>query len=374
MIPRILKKEILGRMNNGKIIIITGPRQVGKTTLIQDITEPLKEKTLWLNGDEPDIRELLSGTTSTVLKQITGKKEVIVIDEAQRIQNIGITLKLFHDMLPDKQVLVSGSSSLELANEIKEPLTGRKYEYTLFPLSLSEMNDHTGFIEERRLLEHRLVYGFYPEVINSPGDENSVLSSLSGSYLYKDILSWGKIKKPVVLEKLLQALALQIGSEVKFNEVGQLIGADPKTVEQYVDLLEKSFVIFRLDSLSRNLRNEIKKGKKIYFFDNGIRNAVIKNFNPLSMRQDIGQLWENFLISERNKRNHYNGELLNRFFWRNHAMQEIDYIEEKGGQLHAFEFKWNPKKKAFFSKSFLNAYSNTETRVINSDNYDDFLL
>ncbi len=374
MVPRILTDKIIDKIYKKKIIIIIGPRQVGKTTLVRDLTDRIKENNIWLNGDEPDIRDILSGATSAVLKNIVGKNKIVVIDEAQRIFNIGITLKLFHDVLPEKQIIVTGSSALELANEINEPLTGRKYEYNLYPFSLSELTEFNGFIDEKRLLEHRLVYGFYPEVVMNPGEENEILASLTKSYLYKDIFSWGKIKKPQILEKLLQALALQIGSEVKFHEIGQLIGADPKTVEHYVDLLEKAFVIFQLQSLSRNLRNEIKKGKKIYFYDNGIRNAVIKNFNILSMRQDVGALWENFLISERIKKNHYSNNYVNQFFWRNHAMQEIDYIEEKNGKLYAYEFKWNAKKKVFFSKSFLKAYSDSETFVINKENYHEFLL
>ncbi|MCD6273537.1 MAG: ATP-binding protein [Deltaproteobacteria bacterium] len=374
MVPRILTDKIIDKIYKEKIIIIIGPRQVGKTTLARTLIDRIKENTIWLNGDEPDIRDILSGATSAVLKNVVGKNKIVVIDEAQRIFNVGITLKLFHDVLPEKQIIVTGSSALELANEINEPLTGRKYEYNLYPFSLSEMNEFNGFIDEKRLLEHRLVYGFYPDVVMNPGEENEILTSLTESYLYKDIFSWGKIKKPQILEKLLQALALQIGSEVKFHEIGQLIGADPKTVEHYVDLLEKAFVIFRLQSLSRNLRNEIKRGKKIYFYDNGIRNAVIKNFNPLLMRQDVGALWENFLISERIKKNHYSNNYVNQFFWRNHAMQEIDYIEEKNGKLYACEFKWNAKKKVFFSKSFLKAYKNSETFVINKKNYHEFLL
>ncbi len=374
MVPRILTDKIIDKIYKKKIITILGPRQVGKTTLARNLTDQLKDNTVWLNGDEPDIRNILSGATSAILKNIAGKNKIIVIDDAQRIFNIGITLKLFHDVLPEKQIIVTGSSALELANEINEPLTGRKYEYNLYPFSLLELTEFNGFLNEKRLLEHRLVYGFYPEVVMNPGEENEILAPLTENYLYKDIFSWGKIKKPKILEKLLQALALQIGSEIKFHEIGQLIGADPKTVEHYVDLLEKAFVIFQIQSLSRNLRNEIKKGKKIYFYDNGIRNAVIKNFNILSMRQDVGALWENFLISERIKKNHYSNNYVNQFFWRNHAMQEIDYIEEKNGKLYAYEFKWNAKKKVFFSKSFLKAYSDSETFVINKKNYHEFLL
>lgn len=374
MLQRALTSKIQGKIGKGKIILIIGPRQVGKTTLARHIAKQHEDDFVWLNGDEPDIRTILEGATSTVLQNLSGRKNIIVIDEAQRIRNIGLTLKLFHDTFPEKQLIVTGSSAFDLANEINEPLTGRKYEYQLYPFSFGEMVKEHGLIEENRQLEHRLVYGYYPEVVQAQGEEIETLISLSGSYLYKDVLTLGILKKPQILEKLLQALALQLGSEVVFHEVAQIVGADPKTVENYIDILEKAYVVFRLPSLSRNMRNEIKRGKKIYFYDNGIRNAILKNFSPLGVRQDVGGLWENFLITERLKHNHYNQSYVNVFFWRNHAQQEIDYIEEKNGRFRAFEFKWNTRKKAFFSKSFLKAYPNTDTRVIQRDNYHEFLL
>lgn len=374
MIQRTITEPILNHIGKGKIVLIFGPRQVGKTTLARQILKKRQTDFVWLNGDEPDIRNLLTGATSSVLKTLSGEKSVIVIDEAQRIEHIGLTLKLFHDTFPEKQLIVTGSSAFDLANEIEEPLTGRKHEYHLFPVSFKEMVETHGLIEEKRQLEHRLIFGYYPEVVQAQGEETDILMSLSGSYLYKDVLAWGKLKRPQILEKLLQALALQIGSEVKYHEVGQIIGADPKTVENYIDILEKAFVVFRIHSLSRNMRNEIKKGKKIYFYDTGIRNAILKNFSPLSMRQDVGELWENFLITERMKKNHYSRTYVNTFFWRNHAQQEIDYIEEAQGRFSAFEFKWNVRKKAFFSQTFLNAYPGTRTRVINPDNFIEFVM
>ena len=280
MIVRLLSESIIGNLPLKKTVVILGARQVGKTTLIQQLNLK-KSDTLILNGDEPDVRELLTNINSSRLKNILGDKRNIIIDEAQLIPEIGLTMKLISDQLKDVQLYVSGSSSIELANKINEPLTGRKLEYHLFPVSFAEMVKHHGLLEEKRQLPHRLVFGCYPEIITSPGNEALLLKNIAGSYLFKDILSFGDIKKPVVLEKLLKALALQIGSEVSFNELSQLVGADKETIERYIDLLEKAFIVFRLNALNRNVRNEIKKGKKIYFNDNGIRNAVIGQFPAL---------------------------------------------------------------------------------------------
>ncbi|RMF57781.1 MAG: ATP-binding protein [Calditrichaeota bacterium] len=373
MIPRKLEKIILERIGKKKIILILGARQTGKTTLVKQIADQLNLKTLWLNGDEPDVREMLSNVTSTRLKTLIGAHQLVIVDEAQRIENIGLTLKLMVDNIPDIQIIATGSSSLELANRIREPLTGRKYEFYLYPISYREMVEYRGELEENRLLEHRLIYGYYPEVVTHPGEEVELLSLLSSSYLYKDLFTLEGIKKPAVLEKLVRALALQIGNEVSYHEIGQLIGADKQTVERYIDLLEKAFIVFRLQSLSGNLRNEIKKSRKIYFYDNGIRNAVIKNFNSLSFRQDVGALWENFLISERTKRNHYMLLPVNQYFWRTHAQQEIDYIEEYNGKFYAYEFKWNPAKKVRFPQTFLKAYPDAETIAIHPENFMEFL-
>ncbi len=373
MIDREIKKILTDRFFKGKIILLIGPRQVGKTTLSKTIVNEIEVDHLWLDGDEPDVRILFSNVNSLRLKNIVGDKRVVVIDEAQRIPHIGITLKLMIDNMPEIQFLVTGSSALELTDELKEPLTGRKYEYFLYPLSFSEMSSQNGLLNELRLLEQRMIYGYYPEVVTSPGNEKEILRLLSDSYLYKDILKAGLVKKPPILEKIIQALALQLGSEVSFAELAQLTGIDNATVERYVDLLEKAFVIFRISSLSRNARNEIKKGKKIYFYDNGIRNSVIKNFAPLQLRNDVGALWENFLISERIKNNQISGRWVNKYFWRTHAQQEIDYIEECDGILHAYEFKWNPKKKAKIPKTFSRLYPDSEIEIITRDNFENFV-
>lgn len=374
MIPRILETQIIDNLKKEKISILLGARQVGKTTLIKNLVQKVDLKTLWFNGDEPDIRERLTNVTSTQLRSLIGNYKLVIIDEAQRIQNIGITLKLIIDQIHGVYVIASGSSSLELANRINEPLTGRKTEYQLFPISLAELVQHTSEMDEKRLLEHRLIYGYYPEVVTHPGEEKEILSTLASSYLYKDLFNWGDVKKPALLEKLLQALALQIGNEVSYHELGQIVGADNQTIERYIDLLEKTFVIYRLIALSRNLRNELKKARKIYFVDNGIRNAVIKNFNPPALRQDMGALWENFFISERMKVNHYSRRWLNTWFWRTQSQQEIDYVEESEGKFEVFEIKWNPRKKYRFPRPFLQAYPENETHLITKENYSDFLL
>eukprot|EP01035_Chromulina_nebulosa_P040785 gene40785-55132_t len=342
-VERQLLAQMEQRLKGNKAIILLGPRQVGKTTLINQLAEKTGGETLWLNGDEADVREALTNTTSTKLRALIGKNTLVIIDEAQRVENIGLCLKLITDNIKGVKVIASGSSSFDLANKINEPLTGRKWEFTLFPLSYNEMCQHHGLLDENRLLEHRLVYGYYPDVVTNPGDEQEILKQLSDSYLYKDILTWENIQKPERLEKLVQALAFQVGSEVSYNELGQQTGLDNETVERYIHLLEKAFIVFRLPSFSRNLRNELKKSRKIYFYDNGLRNAVIKQFNALAFRNDVGALWENFLVTERMKTLEYQRVFANRYFWRTHAQQEIDYIEERGGQLHAYEFKWNAK-------------------------------
>jgi predicted AAA+ superfamily ATPase len=373
-IKRNITGQLRARIGKGKIILLFGPRQSGKTTLVREIAADSGLDTLWLSGDEADTRTLLSNTTSSRLKAMFGSKKLVIIDEAQRIANIGLTLKLCADMIPEVQVIATGSSAFELADATSEPLTGRKYEYHLFPLSFGEMVAHHGVMVEKRLLEQRLIYGCYPEVVTSPGEERELLSLLADSYLYKDVFSLGLTKKPALLERIVQALALQIGSEVSYNELGQLVGADKETVERYIHMLEKCYVVFRLSSFSRNLRNELKKSRKIYFWDTGVRNAVIKNFNPLHLRQDIGGLWENFLVAERLKANHYGGQPANYWFWRTHAQQEIDYVEEQGGVLSAWEFKWKASRPPRMPKSFLDAYPGCVTGYVTPETMEEFLL
>jgi len=371
MIKRTIIEQINKKLKDKKVIVLLGPRQVGKTTLLK--THFVNNETLLLNGDDADVRLMLSNPSSTYLKQIIGKNTRLIIDEAQRIENIGLTLKILHDELPQLKIIATGSSAFELSNKINEPLTGRKWEFKMWPISMQEMIEHNSLLEESRLLEHRLVYGWYPDVINNPGEEIDILKQLSDSYLYKDLLTWEDIKKPQKLETLVQALAFQIGQQVSYHELGQTVGLNNETVLRYIGLLEKAFIVFRLPSFSRNLRNELKKSRKIYFYDVGIRNAVIKNWNPVSLRQDISALWENFLIVERLKHKSYHGLYSNDYFWRNQAQQEIDFIEDYAGIIHAYEFKWNAKSKARFSKSFTRAYPQHKLMVVNRENYLAFI-
>lgn len=373
MISRLIEKQIENDLFKGKAILLIGPRQSGKTTLMEALLARQNQPVITFNGDEMDIREILSNTTSTRLRSLIGKNKIVFIDEAQRIANIGLTLKLFTDQLKDVQVIASGSSAFDLADKTNEPLTGRKFEFQLFPVSFQEMVNHHGLIEEKRLLEHRLIFGCYPEIVTNQGMEKKLLKLLSESYLYKDLLMLEQIKKPSLLDKLIKALALQIGNEVSYNELAQLTNADSGTIEKYIDLLEKVFVIFKLPAYSGNVRNEIKKGKKIYFWDNGIRNAVIGNFNLLNSRTDVGVLWENYIISERIKYLHYEEIDRAKHFWRTTQQQEIDYIEDTGNTLLAYEIKWNPRAKAKFPVTFTKAYPRHRAQLITRHNYEEFL-
>ena len=375
MFTRELYPVILDQCFKGKAIILLGARQVGKTTLLRQVIQTAQTEVQYLNCDEPQVVEALTNRNLRELVLLVGKAKYIVIDEAQKVNNIGLTLKLIVDNIPDVQVIATGSSAFELRNRLNEPLTGRKFEYQMYPISTNEIYQSSGYVDVKRLLETRLIYGSYPEVLSTLDNAQSLLLSLSDSYLYKDILTMDSMRKPDVLNKLLQALAFQIGSEVSYNELAQTIGTDSKTVEKYIDLLEKCFIIFRLNGLSRNLRNELKKAKKIYFCDNGVRNAVIQQFAPVALRNDMGQLWENFFISERIKRNHYLGHHCNIYFWRTTSQQEIDYIEESDGQMSAFEMKWNPKKATVkLPEAFLKAYSVKQTAVVTTENYLDWLI
>jgi len=373
MINRILSKEIDKRLYDGKAIIILGARQVGKTSLLREMFDG-NQDVLWLEGDNLETQMLFENFTLPLAKTLLGDKKILLIDEAQNILNIGVKLKVVIDQLKGIKVIATGSSSFDLANKINEPLTGRKWEYKLFPLSFAEMTAHHGFFEEYRMLEQRLVYGYYPDVVvQSEEDVVEILQGLATSYLYKDILKWESIQKSDRMIKLLQALAFQVGSQVSYTELGKICGLDAKTIEKYVLLLEQAFIIFRLHSFSRNQRNELKFSKKIYFHDNGIRNAVIANFNPINLRDDVGALWENFLLSERLKRNHYAHSYARSWFWRTQTQKEIDYLEEKDGVIYAFEFKWNKSKKIKAPADFMKSYPNAVFSTITPENFHEFV-
>ena len=372
MINRLLAKIVEQKLDSGKAIILIGSRQTGKTSLLKSVFGP-KDGVLFLSGDDVDVRSLFENINAARLKAIVGDHRYLVVDEAQRIHDVGLKFKLITDQLPGVQLIASGSSAFELANKLNEPLTGRKWEYRMFPLSFKEMVDHHGLLEESRLLSHRLLYGYYPDVVNHQGSEKEILKQLSESFLYKDILLMDQVKRPEALVRLLQALAYQVGSQVSYNELAQTCSLDTKTVEKYITLLEQSFVVFKLSSLSRNLRNELKKSRKIYFYDNGVRNALIANFNQIENRTDVGVLWENFLVSERMKYNHYSGRWVNSWFWRTSDQAELDYIEETDGRMYAYEFKWNSASKTKVSKTFTKAYSNAECQVVNPSNFETFL-
>lgn len=370
MIERTLFQTIIDKFQRGKAIVLLGPRQVGKTTLLK---ECLKEKKfLFLNGDDPEIRDLLDKAGESKLKLIIGQHEWVFIDEAQRIEDIGLIAKMITDQFKQVQLVVSGSSALEINQSTQEPLTGRKFEYQLFPISWEEFENQMGYMEASAQLEERLIFGMYPDVINHRSEAREVLKQLTSSYLYQDVLALTGIKKPVLLDKLLKALALQLGSEVSYNELSGLLEIDKATVSKYIDLLEKTFIIFRLNSFSRNQRNEIKNNRKIYFYDNGIRNIIINNLNPLDLRTDKGALWENFLIAERLKMQSYHQVYANNYFWRTVQRQEIDFIEESNGKISAFEFKWNSRGKNKIPISFIQEYG-ASGKVIDKENFRDFV-
>jgi predicted AAA+ superfamily ATPase len=370
-VSRQIEQDIEQDLFKGKVIVLLGARQVGKSTLIRLLPSCIALDTLWLDGENADVQLLFQSPNSERLRQLAGKNKIVVIDEAQKIDQIGSILKLFADHCIEIQVIASGSSAFELRNILNEPLTGRKYEYTLFPLSLFELVEHHGMLNEMRQLPQRLVHGSYPEIVTHPEDAERLLRFLSDSYLYKDIFLFKGIKKPEKMLQLLKMLAWQLGSEVNFNELSRTLKIDNQTVESYIEMLEQAFVIFRLPAYHTNQRSELKKSRKIYFNDLGIRNALINDFRPVELRNDAGALFENFVINEIRKQNQYDKIYADLYFWRNTDQREIDLIVSKNNQLHTFEIKWNPKKKAKLTRGFTNIYGETFFSVIHRDNYFD---
>lgn len=373
MIKRQLQKKVENRLFGGKTIILIGARQVGKTTLVKHILEAHKTEARFFDGDDPTVRRLLDEPNTEQIRQLIGEADLVFIDEAQRIPNIGLTSKIITDQFKYKQLILSGSSAFDLNSSIQESLTGRKWSFNLFPVSWKEWQDHVGYLKSEQDLENRLIYGFYPDVLNHSFRADEVLDELVESYLYKDILNYAGIRKPDAIKKLVQAISYQVGQEVVYKEVGDLVGLDPKTVSHYLDILEKGFVIFRLPAFSKKLRNEIRKNQKIYFYDNGVRNAVIKDYNPLVNRTDKGALWENFLISERLKQLRYAKRNTRMHFWRTKQQQEVDFVEVSGSDITGYEFKWNPKRGFRFPKTFTKNYSQN-VYGIHRGNFREFVM
>lgn len=374
MIYRSILSDIKRFLHKGKAIIIYGARRTGKTTILKHLAESFKEDVLYINCDLIDGQESFNFRSIDEIKQKFGSYSYLLIDEAQRVKDIGIKLKAIVDNLTALQVIISGSSSLDLSNSIIEPLTGRKFEFVLTPFSQKELNDYEGKYLLESGLRQRLIYGSYPEVYLEKIIPEEIIKEIAGSYLFRDMLIYQDIKRPELLKRLLILLALQLGSEVSFNELSNSVGIDRKTVERYLFLMEQSFIIFRLGSFRRNLRNELKRANKYYFWDTGIRNSLINNFNDLDLRNDVGALWENFIISERRKMLMNKRAMFEQYFWRTTSQQEIDLVELEKGEIRAFEIKWNPKKKLKTPKPFQNGYKNAECHLINSQNYLDYLI
>ncbi len=369
MIDRLIIPRIIKWLSKGKMILILGARQVGKSTLLKQLEEALQENAVWINGDNPEDRALLQNVNSRTAQQLFKPGQLVFLDEVQRIPNAGLCLKIIYDHVNGIRLVATGSSALELTDQIKEALTGRKMEFRLFPLSLAELETCISKLDLIKQLETRILFGNYPEVINNPGDEKEILLQLASDYLFKDVFSMIGLRKPLQLEKLVQAIALQIGNQVSNRELSQLTGLDNGTVERYLTLLEEAFIIFRLPSFARNLRNELKRSRKIYFYDTGIRNALINRFQPFNLRDDIGVLWENFFISERLKMHHYSGRYVNMYFWRTHRQQELDLVEEQEGKLSAFEIKWNPKARKRIPHIFQKSYPEANVQWVHRENF-----
>ena len=376
VINRIIEPQITNLLESNKVILILGTRRVGKTFLINSIQKNYQSKLLFLNGEDFDVQEVIKNRSTSNYKRLIGDNRLIIIDEAQSIPEIGMALKLLIDTNPNLTIIATGSSSLDLMNKTGEPLTGRQYQFNLYPLSQLELMPTENFLETKQNLEERLIFGSYPELINlvSNDDKRNYLQQLVQSYLLKDILSFGGIKHSDKIVSLLRLIAFQVGSEVSYNELGTQLGMSRLTVESYLDLLSKVFIIYKLPSYSTNQRKEVTKSSKWYFFDNGIRNAIINDFRIPTLRNDIGNLWENYLVSERIKSNKYLNKTKELYFWRNYNQQEIDLIEVRDGMIASFEFKYTDNKKVKQPLSFKTLYPKSTFEVISRDNYLDFVV
>jgi predicted AAA+ superfamily ATPase len=374
LIQRALLPQLLDSVAPGRVSILYGPRQAGKTTLVRELVAQAGQTCRYINADELTYREALGSQDRRKLGDLIGGARLFIVDEAQRVPDIGLNLKIIVDSFPDVAVVATGSASFDLANKINEPLTGRKLTVTLYPISYGEIAATYGAFEARADLERWLVWGGYPAIITaSSGLRERLLGELVGSYLYRDILELDGIRHSNKIVDLLRLLAFQVGQEVSLSELATRLGINRQTVERYLDLLEKVFVIFRLGGLSRNLRKEISKTVRYYFYDNGVRNSLIQNFNPLALRNDTGQLWENYLMVERRKANEYAGRQANAYFWRTYDQKELDYVEERGGALRGYEFKWQGGVRAAVRREFEAAYPGSEIDTITPENFIQFV-
>ena len=377
MYKRTLIDIISNNLYKGKIIILYGARQVGKTTLLKQILEEQKKlgkKVAYFSCDLISIKSKLETINEQTIKDFFGDNDLILLDEAQTINQIGLLLKIIVDTYPNYQIIATGSSSFELSNQIGEPLVGRNRQFKLYSLSVKEITEKYNMFDVDAKIENILRFGTYPGIIDLPENEKIMdLDTLTSNYLFKDILAYDNIRNSSIILKLLKLLALQLGNEVSFNELAGQLGISSQTVKKYIDLLEKNFIVFTINSFSRNLRKELNKSVKIYFYDLGIRNALINNFNTLENRNDIGGLWKNFCIVERMKFNQYNNKFVNSYFWRTYQGEEIDYLEEYNGNLFAYEIKYK-KDDVRFPKSFLDTYKNVQTKVVNKNNWTKFLI
>ena len=376
MIKRVIEERVNNALAKKKAVTIMGPRQVGKSTLATSVI-PQDAKILEINGDNTDVRTMFVNVDEAKMRILIGNRNFLFVDEAQKIENVGNMLKIVAEKFNDVRIVVTGSSAFKLAAAVNESLTGRKREFKLYPFSFKEMADHTSVIDEQRMLDHRLIYGYYPEVVTSPGDEKEVLKELIDSYLYKDVMEENNIAKPDKLVKLVQALAFQIGSTISANELAGLVGVDAKTIERYLDILEKSYIIYTLPTYSKNQRNELKFSRKVYFWDMGIRNGVIGNMAPVTLRspEELGHMWENFIITERIKRNEYAGRtFVKHYFWRTQQKKEIDLIEIEDGVMTGFEIKKKEGKRVSAPSSFTEAYPDAKFECITPAELIEFLM
>lgn len=374
-IQRFIKNDIIKHLKPKKVVVIYGPRQVGKTTLVKEIVAEIGGEYLFVSGEDIGANKWLSSQSIATLKKNIGTRKFLIIDEAQKIDQIGLNLKLIVDHIEDILIIATGSSSFELANQIGEPLVGRKWTYNLYPISQLELSPTENLLDTQTSLADRLIYGSYPEIINAQGleEKRMALIEIINSYLYKDVFAYSGIRKSDKIHSLLKMIAFQIGKEVSLNEVGNALNLDSRTVENYLDVLEKSFIIKRVFGFSRNLRKEITKTSRFYFLDNGIRNAIIGNLNDLDSRDDAGMLWENYLFMERTKKREYKKIYASQYFWRTYDQKEIDLVEERDGKLFGYEFKWG-NKKTKPPKDWLNTYKEATYKVIDKENYLDFIL